>query len=129
MISAPRLSVHSLLCWHHGAVNSAPNSRGPVTQQSVDGRLMRLCSLSFSRHLFVLTLFWSFGFPAKYKEFKLSFFPPFVSVRQYLGLVEVEESRGMHVCEEAVKKLKIVSIQRALAFPQGPLQLRLHRLH
>ncbi|XP_037123468.1 numb-like protein isoform X1 [Syngnathus acus] len=28
------------------------------------------------------------------------------SVR-YLGLVEVEESRGMHVCEEAVKKLKI----------------------
>ncbi|XP_071213087.1 numb-like protein isoform X3 [Salvelinus alpinus] len=25
----------------------------------------------------------------------------------YLGLVEVEESRGMHVCEEAVKKLKI----------------------
>ena len=29
---------------------------------------------------------------------------------QYLGLVEVEESRGMHVCEEAVKKLKVVSI-------------------
>ncbi|KAK6296884.1 hypothetical protein J4Q44_G00330260 [Coregonus suidteri] len=29
---------------------------------------------------------------------------------RYLGLVEVEESRGMHVCEEAVKKLKIVSI-------------------
>ncbi|XP_035390054.1 numb-like protein isoform X1 [Electrophorus electricus] len=28
------------------------------------------------------------------------------SVR-YLGLVEVEESRGMHVCEEAVKKLKL----------------------
>uniref|UniRef100_A0A3Q2DVX7 Numb-like protein n=1 Tax=Cyprinodon variegatus TaxID=28743 RepID=A0A3Q2DVX7_CYPVA len=26
---------------------------------------------------------------------------------QYLGLVEVEESRGMHVCEEAVKKLKV----------------------
>ncbi|XP_071213086.1 numb-like protein isoform X2 [Salvelinus alpinus] len=26
---------------------------------------------------------------------------------RYLGLVEVEESRGMHVCEEAVKKLKI----------------------
>ncbi|KAK0154811.1 Protein numb [Merluccius polli] len=25
---------------------------------------------------------------------------------RYLGLVEVEESRGMHVCEEAVKKLK-----------------------
>ncbi|GAA6087953.1 numb-like protein, partial [Tachysurus ichikawai] len=25
----------------------------------------------------------------------------------YLGLVEVEESRGMHVCEEAVKKLKV----------------------
>lgn len=29
---------------------------------------------------------------------------------QYLGLVEVEESRGMHVCEDAVKKLKVVSI-------------------
>ncbi|KAJ8403764.1 hypothetical protein AAFF_G00346320 [Aldrovandia affinis] len=26
---------------------------------------------------------------------------------QYLGLVEVDESRGMHVCEEAVKKLKV----------------------
>ncbi|XP_060799228.1 numb-like protein isoform X3 [Neoarius graeffei] len=26
---------------------------------------------------------------------------------RYLGLVEVEESRGMHVCEEAVKKLKM----------------------
>ncbi|KAA8593789.1 hypothetical protein FQN60_004623 [Etheostoma spectabile] len=26
---------------------------------------------------------------------------------RYLGLVEVEESRGMHVCEDAVKKLKI----------------------
>lgn len=31
--------------------------------------------------------------------------------RQYLGLVEVEESRGMHVCEDAVKKLKVVSVQ------------------
>nr|XP_020138834.1 numb-like protein isoform X1 [Microcebus murinus] len=28
---------------------------------------------------------------------------------RYLGHVEVEESRGMHVCEEAVKKLKAVS--------------------
>uniref|UniRef100_A0A3B4F326 Numb-like protein n=2 Tax=Haplochromini TaxID=319058 RepID=A0A3B4F326_9CICH len=26
---------------------------------------------------------------------------------RYLGLVEVDESRGMHVCEEAVKKLKV----------------------
>uniref|UniRef100_A0A3Q4AWN6 PID domain-containing protein n=1 Tax=Mola mola TaxID=94237 RepID=A0A3Q4AWN6_MOLML len=26
---------------------------------------------------------------------------------RYLGLVEVEESRGMHVCEDAVKKLKV----------------------
>ncbi|XP_034556304.1 numb-like protein [Notolabrus celidotus] len=26
---------------------------------------------------------------------------------RYLGLVEVEESRGMHVCEEAVNKLKV----------------------
>ncbi|XP_025031963.1 numb-like protein, partial [Python bivittatus] len=26
---------------------------------------------------------------------------------RYLGYVEVEESRGMHVCEEAVKKLKV----------------------
>lgn len=35
---------------------------------------------------------------------------PSVFVRlQYLGLVEVDESRGMHVCEEAVKKLKVVS--------------------
>jgi hypothetical protein len=31
-------------------------------------------------------------------------FPP-----KYLGHVEVEESRGMHVCEDAVKKLKAVS--------------------
>lgn len=31
------------------------------------------------------------------------------SVPQYLGHVEVEESRGMHVCEDAVKKLKAVS--------------------
>lgn len=37
---------------------------------------------------------------------KMSGFPSL----QYLGLVEVEESRGMHVCEEAVKKLKVVSI-------------------
>lgn len=28
---------------------------------------------------------------------------------KYLGHAEVEESRGMHVCEEAVKKLKAVS--------------------
>lgn len=28
---------------------------------------------------------------------------------KYLGHVEVEESRGMHVCEDAVKKLKAVS--------------------
>uniref|UniRef100_A0A667XYN8 Numb-like protein n=1 Tax=Myripristis murdjan TaxID=586833 RepID=A0A667XYN8_9TELE len=27
---------------------------------------------------------------------------------RYLGLVEVEESRGMHVCEEAVKTLKVM---------------------
>lgn len=33
-----------------------------------------------------------------------SFLPP-----KYLGHVEVEESRGMHVCEDAVKKLKAVS--------------------
>lgn len=32
-------------------------------------------------------------------------FPP----PKYLGHVEVEESRGMHVCEDAVKKLKAVS--------------------
>lgn len=30
---------------------------------------------------------------------------------QYLGYVEVEESRGMQVCEEAVKKLKAVRVQ------------------
>lgn len=38
-----------------------------------------------------------------------------LSSLQYLGLVEVEESRGMHVCEEAVKKLKVVSISLALS--------------
>lgn len=32
---------------------------------------------------------------------------------QYLGYVEVEESRGMQVCEEAVKKLKAVRVQLA----------------
>lgn len=32
---------------------------------------------------------------------------------RYLGHVEVEESRGMHVCEDAVKKLKAVSEWRA----------------
>lgn len=29
---------------------------------------------------------------------------------QYLGHVEVDESRGMHICEEAVKRLKAVCI-------------------
>lgn len=38
------------------------------------------------------------------------------SLLQYLGLVEVEESRGMHVCEEAVKKLKMVSISSLFLF-------------
>lgn len=40
---------------------------------------------------------------------------PAGSPLQYLGLVEVEESRGMHVCEEAVKKLKVVSISSIVA--------------
>ncbi|KAI2654709.1 hypothetical protein H4Q32_011488 [Labeo rohita] len=30
---------------------------------------------------------------------------------KYLGHVEVEESRGMHICEEAVKKLKTVGYE------------------
>lgn len=70
---------------------------------------MRLCwllslSLSFvSTYLYVIvqihvTLFLTLAV-------NISFFS-----LQYLGLVEVEESRGMHVCEEAVKKLKVVSI-------------------
>lgn len=29
---------------------------------------------------------------------------------QYLGHVEVDESRGMHICEDAVKRLKAVRI-------------------
>ncbi|MED6245694.1 hypothetical protein ILYODFUR_025403 [Ilyodon furcidens] len=29
---------------------------------------------------------------------------------KYLGHVEVEESRGMHICEDAVKRLKTVGI-------------------
>ena len=39
----------------------------------------------------------------------LIFCPPISSPAKYLGHVEVEESRGMHVCEDAVKKLKAVS--------------------
>lgn len=30
------------------------------------------------------------------------------SFPQYLGHVEVDESRGMHICEDAVKRLKSV---------------------
>ena len=30
---------------------------------------------------------------------------------QYLGCIEVFESRGIHVCEEAVKALKAVSTE------------------
>ncbi|XP_069765928.1 LOW QUALITY PROTEIN: numb-like protein [Narcine bancroftii] len=33
---------------------------------------------------------------------------------RYLGHMEVEESRGMHVCEEAVKKLKTVSWKKSV---------------
>lgn len=40
---------------------------------------------------------------------------------KYLGHVEVEESRGMHVCEDAVKKLKAVSEWLA----QGRAKVRL----
>lgn len=32
-----------------------------------------------------------------------------VLLTQYLGHVEVDESRGMHICEDAVKRLKTVS--------------------
>ena len=39
-------------------------------------------------------------------------------VFQYLGCIEVFESRGIHVCEEAVKALKAVSINISIAlFP------------
>lgn len=86
---------------------------------------MRLCSLLFSRRLFVLTLSQCFGFPASGKvkrrgnQSKTGVVSPSFSVPQYLGLVEVEESRGMHVCEEAVKKLKVVSTECVAAFPPG----------
>lgn len=40
-----------------------------------------------------------------YPVYAISSLPP----PKYLGHVEVEESRGMHVCEDAVKKLKAVS--------------------
>lgn len=42
---------------------------------------------------------------------------------QYLGHVEVEESRGMHICEDAVKRLKTVSFTRKPAVPPGTLWL------
>lgn len=54
---------------------------------------------------------------------------------KYLGHVEVEESRGMHVCEDAVKKLKAVSdglepgrgnVIWAEAALTGPLRLHPH---
>lgn len=35
-----------------------------------------------------------------------------VCALQYLGHVEVEESRGMHICEDAVKRLKTVGLTR-----------------
>lgn len=49
-----------------------------------------------------------------------------VSSLKYLGHVEVEESRGMHVCEDAVKKLKAVS--EGLA-QRGGSQTRRGSLH
>lgn len=42
---------------------------------------------------------------------------------QYLGHVEVEESRGMHICEDAVKRLKTVSFSREPAVLPGALLL------
>ncbi|TRZ02664.1 hypothetical protein DNTS_024399 [Danionella cerebrum] len=42
----------------------------------------------------------------------LSWLFPLMSAATYLGHVEVDESRGMHICEEAVKKLKTQSSQR-----------------
>ena len=36
----------------------------------------------------------------------------FLFTLQYLGHVEVEESRGMHICEDAVKRLKTVGFTR-----------------
>lgn len=95
---------------------------------------MRLCSLLFSRRLFVLTLSRCFGSPASGKvtrqrnQSKTGVVSPSVSVSvsQYLGLVEVEESRGMHVCEEAVKKLKVVSTECVAAFPPGGVTEKRH---
>ena len=45
---------------------------------------------------------------------------------QYLGHVEVEESRGMHICEEAVKRLKTV---RSPCAPRHLLLLSFLTLH
>lgn len=42
---------------------------------------------------------------------------------QYLGHVEVEESRGMHICEDAVKRLKTVSFTRKPPVLPGTLSL------
>lgn len=46
---------------------------------------------------------------------------PSLSSPQYLGHVEVEESRGMHICEDAVKRLKTVGVPRAPAVLPGTL--------
>lgn len=42
-------------------------------------------------------------------DYCVYFMSPYFLPPKYLGHVEVEESRGMHVCEDAVKKLKAVS--------------------
>lgn len=31
---------------------------------------------------------------------------------QYLGCIEVFESRGVHVCEEAFKELRVITLQK-----------------
>lgn len=44
---------------------------------------------------------------------------------QYLGCVEVFESRGMQVCEEAVKTLKSVSSESQLDKLKTPLTIKM----
>lgn len=63
--------------------------------------------------------------------FFFSFFFSSVSL-QYLGHVEVEESRGMHICEDAVKRLKTVGVYYTeLCFPRPVFQKpgRVHFSH
>lgn len=66
----------------------------------------------------LLNLYFNFRRDNYRKWFVTTLFTPslfvslFISTLQYLGHVEVEESRGMHICEDAVKRLKTVGFTR-----------------